>query len=67
MNASTIIVAAIVAAVFLAIVIREIRNRKKGKGSCSCGGSCDACGMNCGGSCGTSDTNCGGHQSKSGE
>ena len=39
----TIIVAAIVAAVFLAIVITGIRNRKKGKGSCSCG--CSGCGM----------------------
>ena len=47
MNPSTFIVAAIIAVAFLAIVITEIRNRKKGKGSCSCGGSCGACGMNC--------------------
>ncbi|MBQ8509800.1 MAG: FeoB-associated Cys-rich membrane protein [Clostridia bacterium] len=44
MNPSTIIVAAIVAVIFLAIVITEIRNRKKGKHSCSCGGSCGTCG-----------------------
>ena len=48
MNLPTIIVAAVVAAVF-AIVITGIRNKKKGKHSCSCGGSCGACGMN--GSC----------------
>ncbi len=39
----TIIVAAIVAAVFLAIVVTGIRNKKKGKSSCSCG--CSGCGM----------------------
>ena len=39
----TLIVAAIVAAVFLAIIITGIRNKKKGKGSCSCG--CSGCGM----------------------
>lgn len=39
----TILVATIVAAIFLAIVITGIRNRKKGKHSCSCG--CGGCGM----------------------
>lgn len=43
MNITTFIVAAVVAVVFLAIVIKEIRNRKRGKGSCSCG--CSGCGM----------------------
>jgi len=42
-NLSTIIVAAIVALVFVAIVVNQIRNKKKGKGSCSCG--CSQCGM----------------------
>ena len=49
MNWPTILVAAIVAAVLLAIVITGIRNQKNGKGTCSCGGSCGGCSMN--GSC----------------
>lgn len=40
---ATIIVAAIVAGVFLAIVIRGILNKKKGKSSCGCG--CSGCAM----------------------
>lgn len=44
-NWPTIIVAALVAAIFLAIVISGIRNRKKDKTFCSCGGSCGGCGM----------------------
>lgn len=39
----TIIVAAIVAAAFIAIVIKAIINRKQGKSSCSCG--CGGCAM----------------------
>lgn len=42
----TVIIASLVAAVFSAIVIRGISNRKKGRGGCSCG-SCGSCGMNC--------------------
>ena len=49
MDWPTILVAAVVAIVFVAIVVNEIRNRKKGKGSCSCGGSCGGCAMS--GSC----------------
>ncbi len=45
MNWPTIIVAAVVAAVFVAIVIGEIRKRKNGKGGCACGGSCGGCAM----------------------
>ena len=41
----TIIVSSVVALVFVAIVVRGISNRKKGKHSCSCGGSCGACGI----------------------
>lgn len=37
----TVIIAALVAGVFLAIVITGIRNRKRGKNSCSCG--CGGC------------------------
>ena len=43
MNAPTIIIAALIAAIFVAIVVVRIRNRKKGKGGCSCG--CSGCGM----------------------
>lgn len=39
----TILVAAIVAAIFIAIVVRGIINKKNGKGSCSCG--CGNCAM----------------------
>lgn len=39
----TIIVGAVIAAVFAAVVISEARKRKQGKGSCSCG--CSNCGM----------------------
>ncbi len=48
MDWPTIIVASILAVIFLAIVITGIRNKKKGKHSCSCG-SCGGCAMN--GSC----------------
>ncbi len=48
MNWPTVIVAAVVAAVFLAIVIGGIRRKRLGKGACSaCGGSCAGCGMQC--------------------
>ena len=45
MNLPTIIVATIVAILFLAIVVKGIQNKKNGKSSCSCGGSCGSCGM----------------------
>ena len=38
----------VIAALFAVVVAREIRNRKQGKGSCSCGscgGSCGGCAM----------------------
>lgn len=48
MNWATVIVAGLVAGVFLAIVISSIRGKKLGKGACSsCGGSCGSCGMQC--------------------
>ena len=49
MDWPTIIVASILAVIFLAIVITGIRNKKKGKHSCSSCGSCGGCAMN--GSC----------------
>ena len=45
MNLATFVVAALVAAVFLAIICSGIRKRKHGGGSCSCGCSCGSCGM----------------------
>ncbi len=41
MNAPTIIIASIVAVIFVAIVVSEIIKKKKGKSSCSCG--CGGC------------------------
>jgi len=40
---STLIVGLIVAGIFAAIVISEIKKKKSGKGGCSCG--CSGCGM----------------------
>ncbi len=45
MNWPTFIVTLLIAAAVLAIVIRGIRNKKKGKSSCSCGCSCGGCPM----------------------
>ena len=42
MNLSTFIVGLIVFLVFAAIVVREVKNRRSGKGGCSCG--CENCG-----------------------
>lgn len=47
MNAPTIIVGLIVLAVFAAIVGKGIYNRRHGRGGCSCGGDCGACGGRC--------------------
>lgn len=43
MNWATVIVAAIVAAVFIAIVTQGVRNKKKGKAMISCGCHCQGC------------------------
>ena len=40
---STVIAGLAVLAVFVAIVARGIYNRRRGRGSCSCGGSCGSC------------------------
>ncbi len=41
----TILIASLIAVLFVVIVVSEIRNVKKGKGSCGC--SCSTCAMNC--------------------
>lgn len=43
MNAPTIVITAVIAAIFIWIVANEIRKKKKGAGSCSCG--CGGCAM----------------------
>lgn len=41
MNWQTLVVLAIVVAIFAAIVVKGIKNKKEGKSSCSCG--CSGC------------------------
>ncbi len=43
MNLPTFLVAAVVAAIFVAIIVRGIKNHKEGKSSCACGGDCAHC------------------------
>ena len=43
----TIIVASIIAFVFIAIIVNEIRKKKSGRSSCSCGGNCGSCSEAC--------------------
>ena len=43
MNIPSIIIAAVIGVIFVAIIVREIRNKKKGKSTCSCG--CGGCAM----------------------
>ncbi len=43
----SILILALVAAAFAAVVVTAVRRRKSGKVSCSCGGTCGACGMDC--------------------
>ena len=45
MNWPTIIIAAVIGVIFVAIVVKGIINKKNGKHTCSCGGNCGACGM----------------------
>ena len=44
---ATIIVASLVAALCAFVIYRNIKNKKSGKGGCSCGGNCGACGFGC--------------------
>ena len=43
----TIVGAGLIGLIFVWIIVSQIRNKMKGKSSCSCGGNCGACGMNC--------------------
>lgn len=42
-NLSTILVAAVVAALFLGVCYKMYRDHRAGRHSCSCGGSCSCC------------------------
>ena len=43
----SILILSVIGIAFVAVVANEIRKRKQGKGSCSCGGSCGACPVGC--------------------
>jgi len=42
-NLPTILVGLIILALFAAVVVKLVRDKKNGKGSCSCGGDCSHC------------------------
>ena len=44
-NTLTIIVASIIALAFIAIVVKAVIDKKKGKKACACGGNCSLCGL----------------------
>lgn len=46
-NIGTIIVALIVAAIVCAIIVKLVKDKKRGKGSCGCGGDCCNCHARC--------------------
>ena len=41
----TALVASIIGGIVVLIIIGEIRKKKRGQSSCSCGGNCGACGL----------------------
>ncbi len=43
----TILAASVVGLLVILIYARQIKNKRTGKGGCSCGGNCGACGMDC--------------------
>jgi xanthine dehydrogenase iron-sulfur cluster and FAD-binding subunit A len=43
----TIIAASVIGLIVVLIYARQIQNKRAGKGGCSCGGNCGACGMSC--------------------
>lgn len=45
MNLQTFIIASIIAVIFVAIIIKAIRDKKKGTSSCASGGGCSGCAM----------------------
>ncbi len=44
MNLPSVIIGLLVLGLFAAVVIKLIRDKKRGKGGCSCGGNCSQCG-----------------------
>ena len=40
---TTVLVGSVIAALFVAVIISEVKKKKSGKSSCSCGGNCGAC------------------------
>lgn len=47
MDFATFAVAAVIAVIFFAIIFKSVRDRKNGKGSCSCSGGCSGCKGGC--------------------
>ncbi|MBO4421188.1 MAG: FeoB-associated Cys-rich membrane protein, partial [Lachnospiraceae bacterium] len=45
LNAGTIGVSAVLILIVGLVIAKMIKDKKSGKGSCSCGGSCSGCGM----------------------
>ncbi len=43
-NLPTLLVGLAVLALFAAVVVKLVRDKKRGKGGCSCGGDCAHCG-----------------------
>ena len=46
-NLATIVVLLVIAALVVFASRKMIRDKRRGKGSCSCGGDCGACGGGC--------------------
>ncbi len=44
---ATLIITVFIAIMVVTIIVRGVKNKKEGKHSCSCGGSCGVCPMNC--------------------
>ncbi len=44
---STLIISLLILAACVAVTYRGVKNRRQGKHSCSCGGSCGSCGGAC--------------------
>ena len=44
-NLATIIVALVLLAVVVLVIRKMIRDKRQGKGGCSCGGNCASCGV----------------------
>lgn len=39
----TLIISSLIGAAFLAVILYELRKKRAGRSSCSCGGNCGAC------------------------